>query len=208
MAAVLARGETPDRECGARARGGRCRQLPDQDGRPDRGRSARPTLVDPGTRDPARRRAYRPSRPHRDRDLRHGRGHHRRRRAARRGPRRSPAGGTADPALDRASRSRSGRPASGLRGTAAALHPVSVETQPFPGFPTDLQAQFMALMCMANGTSEVRETIFENRFMHVQELARLGAQHRPQGRYRTRHRRQRLARARRSWPRICGLRCR
>jgi UDP-N-acetylglucosamine 1-carboxyvinyltransferase len=52
---------------------------------------------------------------------------------------------------------------------------VSVETQPFPGFPTDLQAQFMALMCMANGTSEVRETIFENRFMHVQELARLGA---------------------------------
>jgi UDP-N-acetylglucosamine 1-carboxyvinyltransferase len=55
------------------------------------------------------------------------------------------------------------------------LRPVSVETQPFPGFPTDLQAQFMALMCMANGTSEVRETIFENRFMHVQELARLGA---------------------------------
>jgi UDP-N-acetylglucosamine 1-carboxyvinyltransferase len=55
------------------------------------------------------------------------------------------------------------------------LQPVSVETQPFPGFPTDLQAQFMALMCTANGTSEVRETIFENRFMHVQELARLGA---------------------------------
>ena len=55
------------------------------------------------------------------------------------------------------------------------LSAVSVETQPFPGFPTDLQAQFMALMCMANGTSEVRETIFENRFMHVQELARLGA---------------------------------
>jgi UDP-N-acetylglucosamine 1-carboxyvinyltransferase len=50
-----------------------------------------------------------------------------------------------------------------------------VETQPFPGFPTDLQAQLIALMCMANGTSTVRETIFENRFMHVQELARLGA---------------------------------
>ena len=48
--------------------------------------------------------------------------------------------------------------------------PVSVETQPFPGFPTDLQAQLIALMCMANGTSQVRETIFENRFMHVQEL--------------------------------------
>ena len=50
-----------------------------------------------------------------------------------------------------------------------------VETQPFPGFPTDLQAQLIALMCIANGTSVVRETIFENRFMHVQELARLGA---------------------------------
>ncbi|HEX9904539.1 MAG TPA: UDP-N-acetylglucosamine 1-carboxyvinyltransferase, partial [Propylenella sp.] len=55
------------------------------------------------------------------------------------------------------------------------LSAVSVETQPFPGFPTDLQAQLIALMCMANGTSQVRETIFENRFMHVQELARLGA---------------------------------
>jgi UDP-N-acetylglucosamine 1-carboxyvinyltransferase len=55
------------------------------------------------------------------------------------------------------------------------LSAVSVETQPFPGFPTDLQAQLMALMCMAEGTSQVRETIFENRFMHVQELARLGA---------------------------------
>jgi UDP-N-acetylglucosamine 1-carboxyvinyltransferase len=57
----------------------------------------------------------------------------------------------------------------------AGLRPVTVETQPFPGFPTDLQAQLIALMCMANGTSQVRETIFENRFMHVQELARLGA---------------------------------
>jgi UDP-N-acetylglucosamine 1-carboxyvinyltransferase len=55
------------------------------------------------------------------------------------------------------------------------LDAVSVETQPFPGFPTDLQAQLMALMCTARGVSQVRETIFENRFMHVQELARLGA---------------------------------
>ena len=55
------------------------------------------------------------------------------------------------------------------------LDAVSVETQPFPGFPTDLQAQLMAVMCTARGVSEVRETIFENRFMHVQELARLGA---------------------------------
>ncbi len=55
------------------------------------------------------------------------------------------------------------------------LEPVAVETQPFPGFPTDLQAQLMALMSRAHGTSVIRETIFENRFMHVQELARLGA---------------------------------
>ena len=58
---------------------------------------------------------------------------------------------------------------------APASQPVSVETQPYPGFPTDLQAQFMALMTKAKGTSIIRETIFENRFMHVQELARLGA---------------------------------
>lgn len=57
----------------------------------------------------------------------------------------------------------------------AALEPISIETQPFPGFPTDLQAQLMALMTRARGTSVIRETIFENRFMHVQELARLGA---------------------------------
>ena len=55
------------------------------------------------------------------------------------------------------------------------IQPVTVETQPFPGFPTDLQAQLMALMTRASGTSVIRETIFENRFMHVQELARLGA---------------------------------
>jgi UDP-N-acetylglucosamine 1-carboxyvinyltransferase len=57
----------------------------------------------------------------------------------------------------------------------AALRPVTVDTAPFPGFPTDCQAQLMALMTMARGTSTIRETIFENRFMHVQELARLGA---------------------------------
>jgi UDP-N-acetylglucosamine 1-carboxyvinyltransferase len=55
------------------------------------------------------------------------------------------------------------------------IAPVTVETQPFPGFPTDLQAQIMALVTRASGTSIIRETIFENRFMHVQELARLGA---------------------------------
>jgi UDP-N-acetylglucosamine 1-carboxyvinyltransferase len=57
----------------------------------------------------------------------------------------------------------------------AGLLPVEVTTAPFPGFPTDLQAQLMALMSRAEGTSQITETIFENRFMHVQELVRLGA---------------------------------
>jgi UDP-N-acetylglucosamine 1-carboxyvinyltransferase len=57
----------------------------------------------------------------------------------------------------------------------AGLAPVDVTTAPFPGFPTDLQAQLMALMTRAKGTSHITETIFENRFMHVQELVRLGA---------------------------------
>ncbi|MCW5728219.1 UDP-N-acetylglucosamine 1-carboxyvinyltransferase [Parvibaculum sp.] len=55
------------------------------------------------------------------------------------------------------------------------LQATDVVTQVFPGFPTDLQAQFMALMTTADGESEITETIFENRFMHVQELARFGA---------------------------------
>ena len=55
------------------------------------------------------------------------------------------------------------------------IKPVNIETAPFPGFPTDLQAQFMALMTRADGVSRITETIFENRFMHVQELARFGA---------------------------------
>lgn len=54
-------------------------------------------------------------------------------------------------------------------------HAVNIVTQPFPGFPTDLQAQFMALMATASGTSVIKETIFENRFMHAPELARMGA---------------------------------
>jgi UDP-N-acetylglucosamine 1-carboxyvinyltransferase len=57
----------------------------------------------------------------------------------------------------------------------AGISPVTVTTAPFPGFPTDLQAQLMALMTCAKGASHITETIFENRFMHVQELARFGA---------------------------------
>jgi UDP-N-acetylglucosamine 1-carboxyvinyltransferase len=68
-----------------------------------------------------------------------------------------------------------------VRRNGAGLSPVDITTDPFPGFPTDLQAQFMALMSRAKGTSKIRETIFENRFMHVQELARLGARIRLDG---------------------------
>src|SRR5262249_11048237 len=57
----------------------------------------------------------------------------------------------------------------------SGLAAVEVTTAPFPGFPTDLQAQLMALMTRANGISQITETLFENRFMHVQELVRLGA---------------------------------
>jgi UDP-N-acetylglucosamine 1-carboxyvinyltransferase len=57
----------------------------------------------------------------------------------------------------------------------AGIRPVTVSTAPFPGFPTDLQAQLMSLMACAEGSSHITETIFENRFMHVQELARFGA---------------------------------
>ncbi len=57
----------------------------------------------------------------------------------------------------------------------SGIEPIEVTTEPFPGFPTDLQAQLMALVTRAKGTSHITETIFENRFMHVQELARLGA---------------------------------
>jgi UDP-N-acetylglucosamine 1-carboxyvinyltransferase len=68
-----------------------------------------------------------------------------------------------------------------VRRNGRGIEAVDVDTDPFPGFPTDLQAQFMALMTRAKGTSRIRETIFENRFMHVQELARLGAKIRLDG---------------------------
>ncbi len=73
--------------------------------------------------------------------------------------------------------------ADGVRVTRGAgrLRAVDIDTQPFPGFPTDLQAQFMALMCLADGVSTFRENIFENRYMHAPELARLGAQIAVQG---------------------------
>ncbi|MFN7987671.1 MAG: UDP-N-acetylglucosamine 1-carboxyvinyltransferase [Thermoanaerobaculia bacterium] len=70
----------------------------------------------------------------------------------------------------------------GLRvSRGGPLRPVDVETAPHPGYPTDLQAQWMALMTQAGGTSRVVETIFENRFLHAAELVRLGAQVRIEG---------------------------
>lgn len=64
----------------------------------------------------------------------------------------------------------------GVRASSQGpLRAVNVETQPFPGFPTDLQAQTMALLCLAQGASVIRETVFENRFMQVAELRRMGA---------------------------------
>ena len=86
------------------------------------------------------------------------------------------------------------------------LHGADVMTEPYPGFPTDMQAQFMALMSVADGASMVTETIFENRFMHVSELNRIGA-----GSTSTAPRRSSAAcrgcPAHQSWRRICGPRC-
>jgi len=62
-----------------------------------------------------------------------------------------------------------------VEASRGRLKAVNLSTQPHPGFPTDLQAQFMALMALADGTSVIRETIFENRFMHAPELVRMGA---------------------------------
>ena len=64
----------------------------------------------------------------------------------------------------------------GMKVTAhQKLKPLAVSTAPYPGFPTDMQAQFMAMLCVADGQSFLEETIFENRYMHVPELRRMGA---------------------------------
>ncbi len=68
-----------------------------------------------------------------------------------------------------------------VRRNGGPINAADMTTEPFPGFPTDLQAQFMALMTRSTGTSRIRETIFENRFMHVAELMRLGARIRVEG---------------------------
>jgi UDP-N-acetylglucosamine 1-carboxyvinyltransferase len=65
--------------------------------------------------------------------------------------------------------------------SARRLQPVEITTQPYPGFPTDLQAQFMALLCLADGMSVITERIFPDRFLHVGELNRMGARIRKEG---------------------------
>lgn len=59
--------------------------------------------------------------------------------------------------------------------SGGTIAPINIETEPYPGFPTDLQAQTMAMLCLADGESSIQENIWENRFMHVAELARMGA---------------------------------
>jgi UDP-N-acetylglucosamine 1-carboxyvinyltransferase len=60
--------------------------------------------------------------------------------------------------------------------TDGSMKPLAISTAPYPGFPTDMQAQFMAMLAVANGQSFLEETIFENRYMHVPELRRMGAE--------------------------------
>ena len=80
------------------------------------------------------------------------------------------------------------REGNGIRVVGSeVVRPTDIITQPHPGFPTDMQAQLMLLMCLAKGTSRITETVFENRFMHVSELNRMGADIQVQGRTATVH---------------------
>ena len=133
-----------------------------------------PRIVVEGVTQASRRAAHRAARPDRNRHLCDGGGDDRRRRATRRR-----AAGTAAIGARRADQAGAVITVNnaGIRvaRNGAGIRPVTVSTAPFPGFPTDLQAQLMALMACARGASQITETIFENRFMHVQELARFGA---------------------------------
>ena len=121
------------------------------------------------------------ARPHRGRHLCHRRRHRRRR--GRAGGRFARNHRLAAVAADQKRRRDHATTRAGLKihMNGARPHACDVTTAPYPGFPTDLQAQIMALMAVADGTSVIREKIFENRFMHVPELARMGAQVRIDG---------------------------
>jgi UDP-N-acetylglucosamine 1-carboxyvinyltransferase len=85
------------------------------------------------------------------------------------------------------------------------LRPVTISTAPYPGFATDMQAQLMAMLCLAKGSSMLTETIFENRYMHVPELNRMGARIETSGRTAVVHGVDKL-RAPKSWPPTCAPR--
>ena len=174
MAACARPRHDRDRERRARAGDQRRRRLPQQDGREDH-RRRHLAHRGRGRAEAQRRAPPRAARPHRDRHLCHGGRHDRRRRAARERARENCCRRRSTCSRRPASRSPPPMPACASRATAPGSQPVEVTTEPFPGFPTDLQAQLMALMTRAKGTSRITETIFENRFMHVQELVRLGA---------------------------------
>ena len=121
-----------------------------------------------------RRLSLRAARPHRGRHLRRSGGDDRRRRAARRRDA-DLLPGALDAFAQAGAEIFPDNRGIRVKRNGAGIGAVDISTAPFPGFPTDLQAQFMALMTRAKGSSRITETIFENRFMHVQELARLGA---------------------------------
>ncbi len=95
-----------------------------------------------------------------------------------------------------------------VRRMNGRLTGVDVMTEPFPGFPTDMQAQMMALMTTADGAAMITETIFENRFMHVPELCRMGANINVHGASADGARASSSSPALRSWRPICGPPCR
>ena len=174
MAATLAKGETVISEAACEPEIVDLAKLSQRHGGEDRGRG-NGGGPDPRRAEPVRDAAPHPAGPHRVRHLCHGRGDHRRTcraearpaRAAGRGPREAGRG-----------RCRAGGDGRRLHRRVREWRALGVDvmTRPFPGFATDLQAQFMTLMCLARGAAMITETIFENRFMHVPELLRMGAQ--------------------------------
>ena len=164
----------------ARARDHRPRQLPQRDGRADRRHRHRPADR-ARRRQPARRPPHGDPRPYRDRNLCDGGGRSRRARSI--WPARGSTISKRSPGFSKRADIRMHEADGGIlvRRSNGRIDGVDVMTEPYPGFPTDLQAQVMALMTIADGAAMITETIFENRFMHVPELMRLGANINVQG---------------------------
>ena len=173
MAAVLAEGETVIENAAREPEVERSRASAREDGREDR-RHRHRSSRDSGRRQAARRKARRRAGSHRGRHVPvRGRGRGRRCHAA---SRELASARRRDGEAARSWRQRSRKATTGCAcAWTSAPSAVNIRTSEYPAFPTDMQAQFMALNTIANGTSQVVETIFENRFMHVQELNRLGA---------------------------------